>query len=159
MTCGTTSVVKVVTQRIPTLLSDLANLNEDSSFRVLEDSFHGFEEIGKRFKQGFTVSGNMIGLNKANEVRVWLNKDFSKNNPEVLKSDHQMIESLLKAVEAANENGSFPQYFKDQIARQKQPYTFKGMRLFMEEFNRKQAVLKEEYHLKDLTSQPMTIRP
>jgi hypothetical protein len=40
--CGYTPATKVVTERIPSLLSDVSHLSETEMFKVMEDSLRGF---------------------------------------------------------------------------------------------------------------------
>lgn len=40
----------------------------------------------------FEVSSDMIGINKQGKVKVWVNKNFSKNFPEFNKIDHNKSE-------------------------------------------------------------------
>jgi hypothetical protein len=84
--CGSTPSVKVVTERIPYLLSNSHDLNEHDLLKAFEDSLRGYDALNKKFYKNFTVSSNMIGFNKNREARVWLNCDFSKNQPDFLFS-------------------------------------------------------------------------
>ncbi len=106
----------------------MLGLNEDSTYRLLEDSLEGFEAISRVFRTGFTVTQGMLGLNKASEVRVWLNSDFSKNEPEHQLSgdsrEHHIIESLYETVERATEGALYQPYFREEKAREARPYTF-----------------------------------
>ncbi len=57
----------------------------------------------------------MIGFNKNQEVRVWLNRDFSKNQPEFIFSqedrENNIISSLFATFEGICPGGRFPTYF------------------------------------------------
>jgi hypothetical protein len=81
-----------------------------------------------KFGTNYKVTGNMIGINKAGEVRVWINRDFSKiqKENEYPKSDgeHNLLTTLFQAVESSMESGKFPAHFHAEKSRLPTPYTF-----------------------------------
>lgn len=76
--CTAGNDYEVVTERIPTRLYDLNNLSASEGLNIVHKSLKGFQQIYK--SQGvMLVKDSMIGLNKQNNVKVWMNSNFALN--------------------------------------------------------------------------------
>lgn len=80
----------------------------------------------------FDVTEGMVGFNRDNQVKVWLNENFAQNHPEIEKpvlqitsanrfsraafsDERDMLQEVTSLIESRTEQGQFPKEFKDRI--------------------------------------------
>lgn len=79
--CASGEEYEVVTERIPARLNDLNNLSGGEAVNMANKALKGFQQIYK--SQGvLLVKDSMIGVNKENEIKVWMNSNFAVNEIE-----------------------------------------------------------------------------
>lgn len=114
--CSGMDYIKVKTERIPYRLSELNKVSVQESLYILQESLIGFKTIFER--QGpIHITADMIGLNTAGKVKVWLNENFAKNYPDeplTVEANQQkptetmMVQGLFQLVGEKCMDGQLP---------------------------------------------------
>lgn len=79
--CSVTDLYDVVIQRVQYRLSDFTNLSWYESVDLMKGALKGFEELYGKVGL-FLIKDTMIGVDKDNQVKVWLNPKFQLNSLE-----------------------------------------------------------------------------
>lgn len=102
--CSTFHSASVYIERIHFRLFELIEIPLEEGLYIIEVALEGYSKMF--LKTGyFKVFSDMIGINKQGKVKVWVNKNFSKNFPDFNKIDHNKSEfdfviDLIKVIEA-----------------------------------------------------------
>ena len=76
--CGSQRLVRVMTEKIMTNLSNINNLNGQDQLKVLFHALKGFNCTNKRVGP-CTIDPTLIGINDKGEIKVWVNENYSLN--------------------------------------------------------------------------------
>ena len=140
--CGSQKGVRVLTERIPLVLSECRQLSFPEANIILYNACHGFEDLCGKFGP-IEIRDTMIGFCPQGSTKVWINDNFGFNHAIMYKEatgsdftdidrkidEKQMVGDLLGIVEHKYNKGLFPEGFRMKMYCAK---SFEGCRKLLE---------------------------
>ena len=120
--CSTFHSAAIYLERIPIRLFEIMDMPLSEGLYMLEVALEGYEKMFEKTGY-FEVSPDMIGINRQGKVKIWINKNLSKNFPDFNKIDHnqgepqfvvRLVEMIDDAIDYSGQKPSFKQFINEK---------------------------------------------
>ena len=115
---------------------------------MIQTALEGYEKMFEKTGY-FEVSSDMIGINRQGKVKVWINRNLSKNFPDFNKIDHNLGECdfVMRIIgiidDAIDYSGHYPT-FLEFISEKRKVITFQTAKILLKLYIQNEQIIPQK---------------